>query len=406
MGFLSRLLSGDFRRAVAAEATGDYAEAARHYALAGDRDKVAVMHLLRAGRAPTNAEEIDCLRDAIRWAEAGTPTRRRVAHALGLALLKRAKQSGGERERAVVQEAAEQLLQAEDFAGAGDAWALVGDDAQAARAYEQGGLVEQMEEALHREARKRGAARELKGAFKDYELHVKGGDRDAAIAALRRAVDAAEVKVDYQRLLHELLARRLAEGTMSLRGKGPPLHVCAVATVTLGRSPDCTLPLRAASVSRVHAVINWAAASPRRPPDGQSPSGPPAPEYVLRDGGSRAGTLIGGLPLAGEVRLVGSGRFALGEDCEIAWKAGDGLELQVVTGIDRGLMLVHAEEGRRVPLGPRLGLPATVWFQGGRPHVEADADRTLQLNGERARGAVQLVRQDVLRIDDVEVEVA
>ncbi|HKA86352.1 MAG TPA: FHA domain-containing protein [Haliangiales bacterium] len=387
MGFLSRLLSGDFRRAVAAEAAGDYAEAARHYALAGDRDKVAVMHLLRAGRAATNADEIDCLRDAIRWADAGTPTRRRVARALGQALLKRVKQSGGERERAIVEEAAEQLLAAEDYAAAGDAWALIGDDAQAARAYEQGGLLEQMEEALQRDGRKRGAARELKGAFKDYELHMKGGEREAAVAALRRAVDAAEQKAEYQRLLDDLLARRLAAGAVALRGKGPPLHVCEVPTVTIGRSPDCTLPLRAASVSRVHATIA-------------------TPEYVLRDAGSRAGTLIGGMPLAGEVRLVDAGRFALGDECEIAWKAGEALELVVVKGLDRGLMLIHAADGRRVSLAPRLGLPAAVWFRDGRPYVEADAERTVHLNGERARGAVQLVRQDVLRSDDVEVEVA
>jgi tetratricopeptide (TPR) repeat protein len=386
VGFLSRLLSGDFRRAVAAEAAGEYAEAARHYALAGDRDKVSVMHLLRAGRATTQADEVDCLRDALRWADAGTPTRRRVARALGLALLKQVKQSGGERERAVVQEAAEHLLAAEDYAAAGDAWGLVGDDAQAARAYEQGGLVDQMEEALHREASKRGAARELKSAFKDYELHFKGGDREAAIAALRRAVDAAETKAEYQRLLDELLARRLATGVVSLRGKGPLLHVCAVPTVTIGRSPDCTLPLRAASVSRTHAVIA-------------------APGYTLRDGGSRAGTLIGGLPLAGEVPLVETGRFALGEDCEIAWKAGDTLELQVVKGLDRGLMLIHAAEGQRVSLAPRLGLAVAVWFHGGRPYAAAEAGGSLHLNGEAARGAVQLLRQDVLRLDDAEVEV-
>jgi tetratricopeptide (TPR) repeat protein len=385
VGFLSRLLSGDFRRAVAAEAAGEYAEAARHYALAGDRDKVAVMHLLRAGRAATNADELECLRDALRWADAGTPTRRRVARALGLALLKRAAQAS---DRAIVDEAAEHLLQAEDFAAAGDAWTSVGDDARAARAYELGGLVDPMEEALHRDARKRGAARELQGAFKDYELHLKGGDRDAAIAALRRAVDAAETKAEYQRVLDELLARRLAGGTVTLRGKGPPVHVAAVSTITIGRSPDCTLPLRAASVSRVHAVVTVA-----------------PPEYILRDGGSRAGTLLGGMPLAGAVRLIGTGQFGLGEECEIAWRAAETLELQVVKGLDRGVTLIHVPEGRRVPLAPRLSVAARVWFDGGRPYAEADGGATLLVDGEPVRGSVQLVRRDVLHSDGVEVEV-
>src|SRR5262245_60970055 len=99
VSFLRRILSGDYRRAVAAEAAGEYAEAARYYALAGEREKVALMHLLRAGRAPTHLEEIDGLRDALRWADPGTPTRVRVAKALGMALLARARAEGVGTER-------------------------------------------------------------------------------------------------------------------------------------------------------------------------------------------------------------------------------------------------------------------------------------------------------------------
>src|SRR5262252_4693975 len=80
------MFSADFRRAVAAEAAGDYAEAARAYALAGERVKVAEMHLLRAERAPSPAAKLHELKAAIRWADAdnadGQNARRRIARAL------------------------------------------------------------------------------------------------------------------------------------------------------------------------------------------------------------------------------------------------------------------------------------------------------------------------------------
>jgi hypothetical protein len=94
VAFLRRLLSGDYRRAVAAEAAGDYGEAARHYALCGEREKVAEMHLLRADRAGDAAAAIDELRDAMRWADKGTPTRARIARALGGRRLARARAEG------------------------------------------------------------------------------------------------------------------------------------------------------------------------------------------------------------------------------------------------------------------------------------------------------------------------
>ena len=61
------MFSADFRRAIAAEAAGDYDEAARAYALAGERAKVAAMHLFRAERSPSPEAKLSELRAAIRW---------------------------------------------------------------------------------------------------------------------------------------------------------------------------------------------------------------------------------------------------------------------------------------------------------------------------------------------------
>src|SRR5438105_11558945 len=88
MSFLKRLLSSDFRRGLAAEASGDYAIAAKAYALAGERNKVAEMHLYLAERAQASEARLGELRAGIRWSDdesdAAHAVRRRIARALFL----------------------------------------------------------------------------------------------------------------------------------------------------------------------------------------------------------------------------------------------------------------------------------------------------------------------------------
>ena len=67
MSLLRRWLQPSYRRALAAEAAGNLDEAARLYALAGQRDKVADMHLRKAERAPDETARIAALRNALDW---------------------------------------------------------------------------------------------------------------------------------------------------------------------------------------------------------------------------------------------------------------------------------------------------------------------------------------------------
>src|SRR5262245_28332878 len=94
MSFLRRFFSADYRRALAAEAAGDYVEAARAYALAGERAKVALMHLRRAERSSTRAEEIAALRDALEWGQDDPELGRRAARSLARAISARLKAEG------------------------------------------------------------------------------------------------------------------------------------------------------------------------------------------------------------------------------------------------------------------------------------------------------------------------
>src|SRR5947209_16940479 len=102
------MFSADYRRAVAAEAAGDYAEAARAYALAGERAKVAEMHLLRAERAPSPGAKLHELRAAVRWADPGDAEGHKARHRIARALFNwgRTATVVGDVEKQVVRDAA------------------------------------------------------------------------------------------------------------------------------------------------------------------------------------------------------------------------------------------------------------------------------------------------------------
>ena len=185
MGFFKRLFSADYRAAVAAEASGDLELAAERYALAGHREAAVRVHLARADRAQSRADEITALRDALHWAPSDSEERRRVARALGNALLAKSRAEGiaTERDRVRVREAAELLLEGGSHRIAGEAYELIGDDTAAVRAFRQGGLLDLMEQALDREDERQSREREVRQSFADYELHLRGGARDAAIGS-------------------------------------------------------------------------------------------------------------------------------------------------------------------------------------------------------------------------------
>ena len=398
VGLFKRLFGGggDERRAIAAEAAGDYAEAARHWALADEPEKVAEMHLLRAERATDRAIEIAALRDALRWSPETSHVRKRTARALASALLTRARIEGvaTEKDRAAVREAAGLFDLAGDHGDAGGAWELAGDDEAAARAFERGGLVDRMEQALGRDEKRARGVRHLREAFEEYELYEKSGDRESARAALQRAVDIAEDKGEYRRLLTELDGRRLIEGRVALatRPGGKLTVLVGRGVASLGRDASCDLPLRSGGVSRTHAEIVADAGG-----------------FRVRDAGSRNGTLLGGMIIAGELPLEGTGQIGLGEDCAVGFRVepgGRALHLEVARGLDKGVTALVVRPGQAASLTGATGLAATLRFERGRPYLEAEGGRPVRLNGTRiARGAVQLVRHDVVVVDDVEVEV-
>jgi hypothetical protein len=386
------MFSSDYRAAVAAEAAGNVDLAAERYGLAGEHEGAVRMHLARAARAPNRQAEIGALRDAMRWAGDEPALKRQAAAALGRALWDAAKAEGiaTERDRNRVREAADLLVTGEDHSLAGEALEAINDHLAAANAYSAGGLVERMEQALAKDDDVIGKQREEAGAFADYQTSMRVGRRDEARAELARAVAAASVAGEYRRLLDQLDTALLTAGRVELRRRGKPLIVaCAADKLVLGRDQLCDLTLRAGGVSRQHAEIEL--------DDGT---------FTLRDLDSRNGTSIAGLPLAGRVPLVGTGKFGLGDECVLDFECDGGvLRLRVANGMDRGVTLCAIATGSRLDLAP-VGCTLDLVFQNGRPLLGRGSCREVTFNDEPLGDVrVQLIRGDRVIADGDEIDI-
>jgi hypothetical protein len=384
VSFFKRMFSADYRRAVAAEAAGDYAEAARAYALAGEHARVAEMHLLRAERAPSPDGALAELRAAVRWADAEEPdgkaVRRRIARALVVWAKKTALAT--EADKQVVREAAALFAEAGDFAGAGECHELIGEEMPAADAYQKAGDLDKLEAVLGREESRRKKHHRVADAFEEYKLKLASGERDHAIAALRACVDeGGGTAAEYRRKLEDLEARLISDGKVRLtNGPRATLYVGAFPMV-VGREATCHLALRDAGVSRQHFEIRFS--------DGK---------FQVHDLGSKNGTTLGGVPIAsgGTLPLDGAGELGVGEHCTLAFTTGGAhLELSATRGLDRGLSLVASARPFALDGGE-------LRFAGGRPLV-AGAD--IRLNGVHCGGAVQLIRGDVIELGGARLEV-
>ena len=376
-GWLHRLLSRSYRRALAAEAAGDHLAAAEAYALAGMPEKVAELHLVRARRVEL-AARVDALDDALRWLGRADPARvaPTLREELAEALSEEARSlpEGDPRRRRLATESAKVHERDGRLREAGEAHELAGATGEASRCYEAAGAIEDMERLLEVEGSVRRAGFECAQAFDEYEAAMASGARDVARAALRRCVAASPGK-GYERLLTDLEARVPRPGVVELAVDGRRLVVLGKTPVVIGRG-DADLGLRHAGISRRHAAIDVEAEG-----------------FTLHDAGSRNGTTLSGLAVAGHVPLAGGGTIGLGEGCLLEFSVEpDALELLVHEGPDRGLRALVARGPAR--LAPRS--PFVVGVADGWPTLD-DADGSgLLLGGARGPGPVFVLVEDVV----------
>lgn len=379
MTFFKRMFSADFRRAVAAEAAGDYSEAARAYALCGEHAKVAEMHLLRAERAPSAEARLAELRAAVRWADPAEPDGRAARQRIARALFNWARSAGvvSEADRQVVREAATLFTETGDHAGAGACQELIGDENAAAESYQRAGDLEKLESVLGREESRRNRAHRVTDAFEEYRLRLAGGERDLALEAIRRCVEAGGPDLaSHRSRLEDLEARLLASGLVVLRSRGHDVRYAGAFPLVLGREAICQVVLRDAGISRQHSEIALA--------DGR---------LTLRDLQSKNGTTLGGVPLesGGLLPLEGEGELGVGELCRFRFVARPPrIDLQAVAGLDRGLSVIASAQP--IPVGDARH-SAELSFTDGRPWLKTRSG-PIDLNGVHAGSSVQLIRGD------------
>src|SRR5438094_5548002 len=142
------------------------------------------MHLLRAERSPSPEARLQELRGAVRWAEPAVPEGRAARRRIARALFNWARAASGgivsESDRQVVREAAALFVEAGDDSGAGECHELIGDELQAAEAYQRAGDLEKLEAVLQREEVRRRHKHRVTDAFEEYRLQLAGGERDPA----------------------------------------------------------------------------------------------------------------------------------------------------------------------------------------------------------------------------------
>jgi tetratricopeptide (TPR) repeat protein len=372
---LRRVFSRSYRNALAAEAAGDYLAAAEHYALAGLPAKVAEMHLIRAQRALVS-DRGELLEDALRWlhqADDWSELPRPLLCELARSLLAEAEAlPAGDGQRRLLAGRAATLYEAGScYRRAAAVYEEQGQRQEALRCYQSAGELEEMERLMAEETHE-GTQRRLVGElFDEYEQALALGVRLEARRALRRCCAEAPGE-GYERKLEELEARFPAPGRARLQIQGRSLVVLGDSPVYLGRG-DAHVALRHAGISRRHAAIDVT-----------------EEDFFLRDAGSRNGTLLGGMPLAGRIPLRQSGSLGLGEHCRLQFVARDeSLELEVVDGPDHGLRLIVLRGSWQPP-----ETPFVISFRDRHVVVENAEGGVVSLNGESTRQPVYLLQGD------------
>jgi tetratricopeptide (TPR) repeat protein len=384
--FWKRLFSADYRRALAAEAAGDYDEAALAYALAGERARVAAMHLFRAERASSPEAHLAELRAAVRWADPDEPEGRDMRKRIARAMYSWAKKSGivSDSDRQVVRDAAALFSEVGDHAGAAECHELVGDELQAAEAYQKAGELERLESVLAREETKRKHQQQVQESFEEYRLHLAGGDRSAALDAIKLCAESAhdEERAEYRRLYDALASKSISNARVILRHGGKETTYAGTFPLSLGREATCHVVLRDAGISRRHVEIDFSEG-----------------KFHLRDLDSKNGTTLSGVRLGAALPLEGGGELGIGEVCLMSFEASPPrMKLTITRGLDRG-RVIFASPG---PLA--VGDFAELRFVEGKPRLSSA--RPLLLNDVVAGGSVEIIVGDRIEIGGQVVEVA
>jgi hypothetical protein len=378
VSFFSRLLSSDYRRALAAEAAGDYPLAARLYAQCGESVKVAEMHLLQVSPKSAREEALARLREAARWAAEDAGILRRAAH--GIEREGRRDTPTAPPDAELLREASALYERASAYRQAAQCLEAIGDP-RAADLWGRAGDLSRMEALLDRDRAEAQAKEALREAWEEYRLEMAAGRRERARAGLERCCDspaAGAERPEYLRL-REDLDRRRRRGFVTV---GQTVYA-GVFPLILGRDGASGLALNDGSVSRQHAKIEFASGS-----------------FVLADCESRNGTRLDGIAIGDAMALGERGQIGLGDDCVIDFAIrGQRIELAVVRGRERGWKL----RAQTTPF--ELATGVTLRFEFGRPLLRSERG-PFRLGAETASQEIEPIAGDAITLDNLRWEIA
>ncbi len=290
MGLFDRLFVGSTSaQARKAELRGDLVEAIELWTRAGKPDCAARLMLLRGDSDPDPRSRLQQYMQAIATAPpASTVARdaRKKRACFILAMAGEAAVSAATRQDLAV--AAKELEELGEAERAAEAYALLRDIEGEARALAQAGEVDRLEGLLSAEERRERQERALSRTYAEIESLTKTGLRREALSAAEQLAREAPQESAAREAANALRAQRLTAGISRVLVSGRPMNLLLDKEVVIGRT-EGSLVVPSAALSRRHLALE-------RSGDGA----------IVRDLGSRNGTLLRGARLAGPLP-VGSG---------------------------------------------------------------------------------------------------
>ncbi len=315
-------------RARAAELRGDLAQATALFAQAGRPDEAARVMVLRGDGETDAAMRLRHYVQAASTAPAGSMTltlaRRKRANWLLATSTDRAMTATLRQD---LLDAARELEDVGELEVAAEAYARAGDVESEARVLARAGDVDRLDAVLRAQQERDREALTKRDVHERFAMLVASGRRAEGARLARSATDDA-----LREKGRALEARRVSGEVVRLSLRGVRLNVALGNEVTIGRV--ASLSVASAALSRQHVAI-------RREGSGA----------LVRDLGSRNGTTLRGLALAGEVPV--------GEGIEL--QLGGQIPLVVRPSAELpGAFSIELAGGRTLaPLGPaRLGIGA------------------------------------------------
>jgi hypothetical protein len=291
MGLIDRLLRrrGALSEARKAELRGDLPRAIELWAEAGQRDEVARIMILRGDAEPDPRHRLQHYTQAVATAPKASRIEKQARvkrAALTIALAGDGAVSSATRKDLL--EAARELEDLGEADRAAEAYALVRDTEGEARALAQAGQVERLETLLDAEHSKTHVERQRSQAYAEIETFTATGRRREALAAAERLALDTPLDASARERVQALEARRVGGGFFRALLSGRPVNLLLDDELVVGRT-EGALIVPSAALSRKHLAIARAGGG-----------------FVVRDLGSRNGTLLRGMRVAGALP-VGDG---------------------------------------------------------------------------------------------------